>query len=297
MFLFFRVLLLALGFAMASAAQAWSPMTIYGTDDRMDFYELKKKKHIKNTSGVALMIEGRDMIPDNQNHGDMIGISFEYGPAFNLCPNTRFYSQKFLGYCTAFKVGPKTMATAAHCVPIDSEMFGGCSHINFVFDYKVTKKSGGASNRFAYDNVYSCERVLALDRGHDQDYALIQVDRVIKDRPSLALRPNDSIKVREELYIVGHPSGLPMKLSDNAKVRSTRKSFFKANIDSFRANSGSPVFSAKTHEVVGILTGGDKDFSYNSDEGCMQQFTCPDNGCSGEIVVKSSQLLPYLNPN
>ena len=36
--------------------------------------------------------------------------------------------------------------------------------------------------------------------------------------------------------------------------------YFTANLDTYRGNSGSPVFNAITHKVEGVLVRGEQDF-------------------------------------
>ena len=68
------------------------------------------------------------------------------------------------------------------------------------------------------------------------------------------------IQVGEPLCLIGHPWGLPTKVSHTAEVlKNDGLTWFMANLDSFEGNSGSAVFNELTGEVEGILVRGKPD--------------------------------------
>ena len=76
---------------------------------------------------------------------------------------------------------------------------------------------------------------------------------------------------------MGHPSGLPLKYADGARVFETENDYFSTNLDTFGGNSGSPVFNADTLEVEGILVRGDTDYVMDFEsngERCMKVNIC-----------------------
>ena len=81
---------------------------------------------------------------------------------------------------------------------------------------------------------------------------------------------------------MGHPSGLPLKVTAGATVRSHKRDFYVANLDSFEGNSGSPVFN-ENYEVAGILVRGEVDFSHLGS--CYVSHHCEENRCDGEDVT------------
>jgi hypothetical protein len=52
----------------------------------------------------------------------------------------------------------------------------------------------------------------------------------------------------------GHPCGLPLKYSPGACVGEITENYFRADLDVYSGNSGSPVFCAETHELIGIVS-------------------------------------------
>jgi V8-like Glu-specific endopeptidase len=103
------------------------------------------------------------------------------------------------------------------------------------------------------------------------------------------------VQVGDELYIVGHPAGLPTKIAGGAVVRSVKSTFFKANLDSYGGNSGSAVFNAQTNEIVGILVRGDQDFKYDQANSCTRSNICENDGCRGEDVTNITYINDALN--
>ncbi len=89
--------------------------------------------------------------------------------------------------------------------------------------------------------------------------------------------------------VIGHPAGLPTKVSGGAKVRDAGPTgHFVANLDTYGGNSGSAVFNAKTGLIEGILVRGEIDYTWRG--GCKVSNTCADDGCRGEDVTKISAL-------
>ena len=111
-------------------------------------------------------------------------------------------------------------------------------------------------------NVYRCVSVLA---GHldEQDWRIIRVDRPI-NAPQVTMRTEGRPPLGAPLTVVGHPSGLPVTISDGAAVQRHKQTFFSADLDTYQGNSGSPVFNTDRLRagelfVEGILVRGEND--------------------------------------
>ena len=126
------------------------------------------------------------------------------------------------------------------------------------------------------------------------DYALVRLDRPVEGHKPLVLASEDADK-HDTVYVMGHPSGLPIKYAGGAHVLSSWgfNPYFKANLDTYGGNSGSPVFNAD-HEVVGILVRGDTDFISVGD--CVRSLVIPkvSFGGKGEAVTKVSQFRKFV---
>ena len=97
--------------------------------------------------------------------------------------------------------------------------------------------------------------------------------------------------------VIGHPSGLPTKVAEGASVRSVDTAFFTANLDTYGGNSGSAVFNSLSGEVEGILVRGETDYVFDNERSCHSSYHCGDDECSGEDVVKISEVLKHLPPS
>ena len=146
-----------------------------------------------------------------------------------------------------------------------------CRDNVWVFDFKVDEKTKKTPVMVPTKNIYKCKEViealLITDGDTHRDFSLVRLDRVVNDRGYLKYRKYGKIANHTELTVIGHPSGLPQKVTDKGQITANSNiNYFETNLDSFGGNSGSPVFDSKTGIVEGILVRGAKD--YNKDPSC-----------------------------
>lgn len=252
---------------------------IYGKDDRYEVADYPYSKFVFMARSVAIRISNRRLSEDRL---DQSKIDFPFIKLKNamplICPTERFIEQYSLGDCSGFLVAPNILATAGHCMRNMSE----CSANKWIFDFRAE------TTQFSKNNVYSCKNIIAQKNIYDQneisDYALIELDREVKDRLPLTLRKFGRVHINTPLVVIGHPLGLPMKITEGAKVSCMNDSeredllqsfllrahYFTANIDSYAGNSGSPVINKKTGKVEGILIQGASDFVFNDATQCLE---------------------------
>jgi hypothetical protein len=85
-----------------------------------------------------------------------------------------------------------------------------------------------------------------------------------------------------------YPCGLPIKFADGAKVTlNTNDQFFKATLDAYGGNSGSPVFGSN-NIVEGVLVRGKPYFMPLPKSNCMQSAVWPDTGADGEDCTRTT---------
>jgi V8-like Glu-specific endopeptidase len=179
--------------------------------------------------------------------------------------------------------------TAGHCIKSDFD----CARNRFVFDFRNDLLKQSSDVFVNADNVYKCSSIIsrALDHTTMNDYALIKLDRAVRDRAPLKLRKSGKIADNTAVFVIGQPSGLPSIISDKAKVRTNEKEFFFAtNLDTFGGNSGSAVFNAETLEVEGILVRGETDYLRDEVRGCYVVNKCAEDACRGEDVTRLSSI-------
>lgn len=202
--------------------------------------------------------------------------------AMGVCTTERFSTQRAAAECTGFLIGPDVLVTAGHCM----EDMNDCDSNYWAFDYLYNTRS------LAEGQVLECDSIIARELNSQNDYAIIRLNKVALGRTPLKLRRSGSIAVNEGVAVIGHPSGLPLKIADGANVRSVPagRSHFVSTLDTYGGNSGSPVFNTRTLEVEGILVRGENDYVWDSSKRCYKSNVCTTAGCRGEDVQKITVL-------
>lgn len=257
---------------------------IYGEDHRQDLYEIEDPDLIRLARSTVAVVWARNLL----DLGDVYELdSRPFHVASNLCEDEPYRDQPVAAWCTAFLVGPGLVATAGHCLRNESE----CSEVAFVFGYHMLDENTPRL-RIPREDVYFCSGIVdRLDEG-DVDWALLRLDREVPDRVPMTLRREGELREGQELFVPGHPRGLPLKVAGGAQVRSTAPvGSFVANLDTYSGNSGSPVINLDTLEVEGILVSGEDDFIYREEPDCFVSNRCPDDGCLGESATEVREFL------
>lgn len=262
------------------AEPEFETQVIYGSDDRRDWYEADPIYRELAESTVGLFYSS-----DFNVSGNKVTVRTTRP---NWCSDEPFRNQGTGAFCSGFLVGPDLIVTAGHCIRTQSS----CSSTKFAFGFALKSRNHDYT-ALTTDDVYGCAELLTSKvENSGADYAVVRLDRPVKGYKPLNIRRSGTISTSTDLVVIGHPSGLPSKIADNAKVRSVRSSHFVANLDTFGGNSGSAVFNTRTLEVEGILVRGDTDFVYSN--GCRRSNVCSDNGCRGEDVTKIDNVLNFV---
>ncbi len=95
--------------------------------------------------------------------------------------------------------------------------------------------------------------------GSARDWVLLRLEHPVTHLGALAPPPLALPRAGRAVYTLGHPCGLPLKLADGARVLAVEGATFRADLDTFTGNSGSPAFDAATHALVGLVLEGQKD--------------------------------------
>lgn len=269
---------------------------IYGEDNRKEVSEATPLQQ-KVASAAASMISIDEMKKDSSRPGLVtftqrnLGewLDEQGGDEVTACEDQRFLDQPNPSMCSGFLIAPDLVVTAGHCAELPTI----CTEYKWVFGFDVDPKTRKAGVDIQEENIYSCKKVVSnlLSVPFGLDYAIIQLDRVVKDREPVEIRNDGMVDDFSSLFIVGSPSGLPLKVADGAKVRDNSHPFyFKANLDSFQGNSGSGVFNATTGTAEGILVRGENDYVVNKDKMCIEVNKCADSDCRGEDVSRLTSI-------
>jgi len=271
-------------------AKTDSTKVIYGEDNRKDVYDSSNATFIELAKSTAAMIN-KNNLKSLLKSGE-VEISGTTLEGRGICAQERFSKQISVATCSGFLVSANKLVTAGHCIETERD----CENYKWIFDYKVDHADQATVN-IPSTSVFSCKRIIArkLDNISKDDYALIELDRNVTDRQPLKFRQSGRIDNGDALVVIGHPTGLPTKISDGAKVRSRQMKFFVANLDTYGGNSGSAVFNVESGEVEGILVRGDTDYVYNSTLGCQASNVCADESCRGEDVTYITNISALKN--
>jgi V8-like Glu-specific endopeptidase len=182
-----------------------------------------------------------------------------------------------------------------------------CKNNKWVFDFKKE------TSEFNESNVYSCKNIIAQKYNYAldkvEDYAVIELDRPVTDRQPLEFRKHGKIKNNVKILVIGHPMGLPMKITDGARTTTmndkelenkkesklARENYFTSNLDVYAGNSGSPVFNEKTGLVEGILIRGAEDFVFDEENLCEKSVQLSDDAKNSYEKVMRITKIPEIN--
>ncbi len=257
-----------------------TPKVIYGKDDRLEIADSPDPRHAEWANAVAVQVSGTKI----SENGELISATIQ--ESMGLCPTEEFADQINPGRCSGFLVGENTLVTAGHCVENQSD----CSNYKWVFGFKSD------SNSVQQSQIYSCKSIISqqLSGSTNADFAVIELDRNVENAEPLTFRTSGEVKKGDSITVMGHPSGLPMKVASGATIRSTSDDwYFVGNLDTFGGNSGSPVFNTDTGIVEGILVRGETDYSWSTDadgNSCRVVYQCSDDSCRGEDVTRITKV-------
>ena len=259
---------------------------IYGVDDRMDAFQIKDHDIRRSASGVASLIDMVDIEDNGDGTSTIRTVTFK--DAQDLCNGERFALQPTSPFCSGFLVGSRLLATAGHCINNNN-----LARTRFVFGFEMVDANMPRVT-ISNDDIYSATSIVAHRlESAGADYAVIKLARTVTGRAILPLRRTGKIADGREIYVIGHPSGLPLKYAPGAEVRDNdSEEFFVANLDTYGGNSGSPVFDETTHQVEGILVRGETDFV--STGTCRVSNVCSTNGCRGEDVTRATEFADFV---
>jgi hypothetical protein len=268
-------------------ATALNSKVIYGPDDRKEIFLAPADAAIARNIAATVALVNLGTLRQNGDGSWSISAP-SLKAEQNVCDTEQFKDEPAAAFCSGFLVAPDVIATAGHCV----ETVNDLQQFRFVFGFAMTAPTQ-TRTVFTANDVYRGVDILGrVLTPNEADWALVRLERGVLGRNPVRRRAVGQIADFADVYVVGHPSGLPAKFAPNAKVRRNDSSaFFVANLDTYGGNSGSPVFNAISNEVEGILVRGETDFI--SAGACRISKECPSSGCRGEDVTRIT-ILPTL---
>lgn len=294
---FVLISLLILFPVISSAALQYNTDSIYNFDDR-ELVSKESSPQIQTLSkSVAMIFGSDDLITENNQLLIFANLLEDLPPVgMNICPNERFADHHaYRRACSGFLISEDLLATAGHC--FESQYY--CDNQLIAFDVDADSEISRGF-KTSEKNIYHCKEIVSpvYDRGSLQDYAIVRLDRK-SDRVPLKLRTKGSVSTNDQVFLIGHPLGLPLVYSPQAAIsENVDPLFFKARVNSFHGNSGSPIFNAKTQLVEGILVRGEEDVESDETRQCQKYIKYfPANESDklrGESVTRIKFILPFL---
>lgn len=272
-------------FVIHQAVAKIGPSVIYGDDDRIDYYQIGDETTLHQADATVALVRTASL----ETLGDLTTLkTTAYGSSMGLCATEPFYAQETLAYCSGSLVAPDIVLTAGHCLRSQTT----CDSTKFVFGFRVGDPLT-LPRQVPTEQVFGCKQLLhTISEPTGEDFALVRLDRPVTHVKPLAYRTEGRLSVGDPLKVMGHPSGLPLKIAGGASVRAMKEQFLVANLDTYGGNSGSAVFNAVTGAVEGVLVRGEMDFTYQN--GCRVSNRCAADGCRGEDVTLFERVLPIL---
>ena len=274
--------LLTLAILVLCTQSARAAMSVvYGEDNRKDVYESNDRVHLRLTKSTAGMIH-RSLFKKGRadNFFDLSPVK-TLERSQNVCASEAFSQQPAAATCSGFLVGPDTIITAGHCYVASSTAEEACRDFAWVFDFDMKAKNAQPTRDISINNIYLCKSVFAAELNQKMDYAIIKLDRPVVGRAPLKFRTTGRISETTPLVVIGHPTGLPTKISPAGVVtKNDEFTRFSTNLDTFHGNSGSAVFDDKTGMVEGILIQGKTDYIPSNKlipNSCQVVNTCDNN--------------------
>lgn len=282
---------------MEEALRRGGRKPIYGVDERQDWGEFRFDPRIRKRGKASVAMFLLNNVTTTPERGAVVK-KRSLGDKLRLCRGEPFVRQNATAYCSGVLVRSNIVLTAGHCIQNRISASGTTPsrrEVHFVFGYFAKPDNEFGLTEFEPSRVFRARKVLArkFDEAKGVDWAVVELDRPV---PSEIASPFTSfseqpVEQGEGVYVIGYPSGLPVKYAPGAKVRSVEKEkYFVANLDAFGGNSGSPVFSARTHSLVGILVRGRADYVKDRRKNCRRAFVCPTTGCAGEHVMRIEKI-------
>ena len=281
---------------------------IYGKDDRIEV-SAADEPHQQAAKSVAALFQKSTLAI---GFGSTDSWTLSNTPTLQdngWCASESFSNQPATAYCTGFLVGPDKLVTSAHCAyegAQDNYKHGKpCSDIAVVFDFAISDKNSivNGSQSLNAQQLYFCDNVMTSRYERTgSDWAVLQLDRPVTGRSPLNIYSETNFKETAAVSVIGHPLGLPAKVSTNARVlEQSRSDYVITNLDTYDGNSGSPVFVAvdgspaatNTLQVIGILSRGERDdelVSVDATTACKVSRRCDAFNCSGEHVTRITEL-------
>lgn len=244
---------------------------IFGNDSRVEVTDISDQARANLAGAACGLFESARIIPDASGYkvvpastlrSQQLAV-FAGTPGVTIDSSIRFLNQPVAAFGSAALISPHYILTAAHnFFDQDGKVKRDPQNVWIAFGW-----TAACGNELLPGHVFKGRRVIRYSysgsgASNRTDWAVVELGEANDpsqpaSAPSLPTMPlcNADTPVQTQLWMVGHPSGLPLKYVDNAKVLATSDLSCSSNLDGFAANSGSPVLDEQ-NRLVGVFMSG-----------------------------------------
>lgn len=283
---------------------------IYGNNDQSAIDQLSPLER-RMSEPVAAMIDAETMenLEEHLPLADKIWQVFAIpggnaNGARRLCSDVKFLDELAIGTCSGVLIAPDLLATASHCVLGDSDQ-DFLNRFRWVFRYhqgeaidphNVYRAIAIEKKLIQHVKIFESPELMAtneerkklglaplppdqMDFTPYRDITVVRLDRSVQHIQP-AIIDFSAQAIGTQLTTIGHPMGLPKKITRNGLVMGKiGDHYLTTTLDAVKGNSGGPVFNADTGALIGLIVnqGIQHAFSMDRKERCYRLTQYPEN--------------------
>jgi V8-like Glu-specific endopeptidase len=277
-------------FFLCLASFSLNSFAIYDEDDRKDLFEITDPKLKKVATAMAYQIEFVELSGWTFNRfWTRVMEPFQQR---GICEDEKFAKQLSMrNNCTAILVSPKHLLTAGNCI---TDHYCSNDLYWFMFDYSL-KNGGPFDVKHHNDNFFRCDKIVkrVFDPNTATSFTLMELKKTVKGVTPMKYRKSGSLELNEELIVMGHPRGLPLKIANNVQVWDQNETHFTLNSDISGETRGAAILNAKSLELEGIMVYGTPNYEQIGRD-CQNTPVYPNSGAR-ELAIKTSVFKELLD--
>jgi len=217
------------------------------TNERFDLFEITDINLKRNAESTVAVCIKDDLLSIDSDYFELKVKN--YKETFNLCFNEPFSSQPIAvgRLCSGVLVNEDVVLTSAQITNNNN-----IKDIRFIFNFAL-ENSFYHAEKIPDENIYKGVKILRQNQNPKSGWVLVKLDRKVRNQ-NIAVLSMNNIKKGQPVYIFGHPCGLPLKYAPGISAKEVMSKYFSAKLDIYSSTTGSPVFCAQTHELIGIVS-------------------------------------------